>query len=190
MVISVDGISIPRAFGENLVIRWPQIIKIDFKATGLDEAIHLIVRYDSKKIETNLGYYSNIYLTGKRKELRLVRVLQAYFRFRVLREDVEPVRRQIKKDVTKRYGGPEAIGTITVALWGLVVRALVFFGGWLIVIPALIMALPLGIVAFTIGGLREGRPWNSEVKKMMVYCTLIIAICLVVIILMLLPVFS
>lgn len=189
MVISVDGISLPRVFGENLVIRWPQITKIDFKATGFEEAIHLIVEYNSKKVKTNLGYYTNIYLTGKRKELRLVRVLQAYFRFRVLRDDVEPVRRQIKKDISKHYGLPEAIGTLTIGLWTLVVRALIFFAGWLIVIPALIMALPLGIVGFTIGGLRQGRPWNLQVKKMMVYCSLIITICLIVILLMLLPVF-
>jgi hypothetical protein len=189
MVISVDGISLPRVFGKNLVIRWPQITKIDFKATGIQEAIHLIVKYNSKKVTTNLGYYTNIYLAGERKELRLVRVLQAYFRFRVLRKDVEPVRRQIKKDVTKRYGVPEAIGSITIGLWALAIRALVFFAGWLIIIPALIMALPLGIVGFTIGGLREGRPWNRKVKETMIYCTLIIAICLVVIILMLIPVF-
>jgi hypothetical protein len=189
MTISVDGISFPRVFGENLVIKWPQMTKIHFKATGIEEAIHLIVEYNSKKVKTNLGYYTNIYIAGKRKELRLVRVLQAYYRFRVLRQDVEPVRRQIKKDVTKRYGLPEAIGSITVGLWGLVVRALVFFAGWLIVIPALIMALPLGIVGFTICGLRQGRPWNPKVKEMMIYCSLIIAICLIVIILMLLPVF-
>jgi hypothetical protein len=189
MIISVDGISLPRVFGENIVIQWPQMTKIDFKASGLGEAITLTVEYNSKKVKTNLGYYTNIYLAGKRKELRLVRVLQAYFRFRVLRKDVEPIRRQIKKDVTKRYGLPEAIGTLTIGLWGLVVRALVFFAGWLIVIPAVIMAIPLGIVGFTIGGLRQGRPWNPKVKEMMVYCSLIITICLIVIILMLLPVF-
>ncbi|MFX1318155.1 MAG: hypothetical protein ACFE9D_10200 [Promethearchaeota archaeon] len=186
MVISVDGISVPRVFGSNQTIRWPHITKINFKASGWDEAITLIIEYGSQKRKTHLGWYKNIYLAGARKELRLVRVLQGYYRLRVQGMDLEPIRRQIKIDRTKRYGLHDAVGGLVVALWLLVTRALIFLAGWLIAIPALIMAFPLGLVAFIGVGLYQGKPMNSTVRRYLVVSLLVIVICVVVILVMLL----
>jgi len=189
MVISVDGISLPRVFGSNQTIRWPQITKINFNASGLDEAITLIIEHGSQKTKTHLGWYKNIYLAGRRKELRLVRILQAYHRLRIQGKDLEPVRRQIKTDRTKRYGVQEAVVGIVVVLWLLVTRALMAFAGWLIVIPALIMAIPLGLVAQIGVGLYQKKPMNRTIRKYLISSILAIVVCLIVIIMMLLPFF-
>ena len=187
MVVSVDGISLPRVFGENHLIQWPSITKIGFETSGFQQTVTLVIEYGSQKVKTNLDWYTNIYLKGKKSTLRFVRVLQACFRLMVLDKDLEPIRRQIKQDLTKRYGLPEAIGGLVFGLWALVARGLVFFAGWLILIPALVMALPLSVVAISITGLRQGRPLTKKIRNWLIVNSLIIAICVIIIILMLLP---
>lgn len=186
MVVSIDGISLPRVFGDNHNIPWPSISRISFEAKGLD-AIDLIIEHNQRKTKTNLCFYTNIYLAGAKKEIRLVRVLQAYLRFRVYRQDVEPIRLQIKRDRTITHGLPKILAGIVVVIWFLVARGLMYLFGWLIIIPCLAMALPLSFLILFVVGIYQTRRWNKKIRNAVIACILGIVICCIIIVLMILP---
>ncbi|MFX1577350.1 MAG: hypothetical protein ACFFCF_09250 [Promethearchaeota archaeon] len=186
MVVSIDGISLPRVFGDNHNIPWPSIRRITFDVKGLD-VVDLIIEHDQQKTKTNLCFYTNIYLAGAKKEIRLVRVLQAYLRFRVYRQDVEPIRQQIKRDRTISHGLPQILAGIVVGIWFLGARGLMYFFGWLIVIPCLAMALPLSFLVLFGVSIYQTRRWNKKIRNAVIACILGIIICCIIIVLMILP---
>ncbi len=186
MVVSIAGISLPRVLGSNHNIPWPSIRRITFDVKGLLQ-VDLIIEHAQRKTKTNLSYYTNIYLAGAKKEIRLIRVLQAYLRFRVYRQDVEPIRRQIKRDQTITHGLPQIVAGILVGLWFLVTRGLMYLFGWLLIIPGLVMGLPLSYLTFIVVGIYQKKRWNSRVRNVMVACIFGIVVCSLTIIMMIVP---
>ncbi len=186
MVISIDGISLPRVFGNNHNIQWPSISRITFDVKGI-EVVDLVIEHGGRKTRTNLCYYTNIYLTGGKKEIRLVRILQAYLRFRVYRQDIEPIRQQIKRDQTITHGLPKIVAGIAVGVWFLVTRGLMYLYGWPLIIPGLIMALPLSFLTFIMVGTYQRRRWNTQIRNIAVACIISIILCFLLILFLIIP---
>ena len=186
MVISIDGISIPRVFGNNHNIPWLSINQITFDVKGI-AVIDLVIQHRGQKTKTNLCHYTNIYLAGSKKEIRLVRILQAYLRFRVYRQDVEPIRQRIKRDQSITHGLPQIVAGIVVGVWFLVTRGLMYLYGWPLVIPGLIMAAPLSFLTFIMVGIYQRRRWNTKIRNVAVACIIGIILCSLLILLLIIP---
>jgi hypothetical protein len=186
MVVSIDGISLPRVFGSNHNISWLSISRINFEVKGLAE-INLIIEYDGWKTKTNLCNYTNIYFAGGKKEIRLVRVLQAYLRFRVYRQDVEPIRLQLKRDRAITHGLPQIVAGFVIAGWFLVTRGLMYLFGWPLIIPCLAMALPLSFLSLFLVSIYQTGRWNTKIRNAVITCILGIVICALIIVMMIFP---
>ncbi|MFX1510454.1 MAG: hypothetical protein ACFFBR_09135 [Promethearchaeota archaeon] len=186
MVVSVDGISLPRVFGPNQNIPWETITRLSYRTTGLEESVTLIIETTSEKVKTNLSYYKIIYFARVNKGLYLARALLTYMRMRVLGQSREQVEKALKQPRT-RHGLQEAVAGIVLFVWIAVGRFLVTLYGWLLFIPVIPMGFALFFMMLNLGSYYQTRKILPSMRKALVISIISIIVCTLVILILIIP---
>jgi hypothetical protein len=178
MIISPEGITIPRFLRRSVFVAWEEIRRTKLRTNSLNTDFKLIILHTAGKVETNLEGYKFPYLRGSGKERRLVQILWIYIRTQFCGQN--PV--QAQAEVLRKFDKPSSNNTLFLEIViPLLVTAIAWLLGWifgLTVFPDLLVSFCILFITLTI----MNRPKS--------YTVLVLAIVLCVVIIILTVVFA